>query len=346
MNTENIDYLFMTVYKRLISVFILFAITFLISATGFVIIEKWPVLDAVYMTAVTLATVGYGDLTPKTPAGKIFTIFVIILGVGTLAYTASLILSFVVEGELTGIIRRKRMEKRIQSLTQHYIICGALDVAKYIIDELVQTKHQFVVIDNSTPANTQFTDEDKIIFINDNPANENVLQRAGIDKAAGLISALSTDKDNLFVVLTARGLNPNIRIVSRSIDQETVHKLTRAGANAVVSTEVIGGLRMVSEMIRPTVTTFLDTMLRQRGSVLRVDEAQISGESDLLGKTLKQAQIAEKTGLVVIAIKDSVTENYKYTPPMDTVLREKDILIVIGDIEQISKLRKLAAGQG
>lgn len=327
--------------KRVFYIFLSLLIVLLVGMSGYLIIEHWTLLEALYMTVITLTTVGFMEVHPLSPAGRVFTVFLLLSGIGILAYSASSLLEFIIEGELTGLLRRRKMEKKIQNLRGHYIICGAGEVGKYVIDELMKINKQFVVIETNEEQIKKLQENKDILLIEGNPAEDGVLIRAGIQNATGLISALSSDKDNLFVVLTARNINPNIRIVSRAIDEASVPKLSKAGADKVVSTEAIGGLRMASEMLRPAVVTFLDMMLRDEKATLRVEEVEILSRSNLIGKTLEEVDILQKTGLTVLAVKDALSGKYLYNPSPVTKLKEKDILIVLGDIEQVGKLNNL-----
>jgi voltage-gated potassium channel len=331
----------MIIPKRLKIILLILFCVFICAILGYIIIEKWSLLEAVYMTVITLTTVGFQEVRPLSPTGRIFTMFILVSGIGLLAYAAGSTLEFIVEGELSGLLRRKRMEKQIQNLEGHYIICGAGDVGKYVIDEFTKTQREFVVVENNEEQIKKLEEDKNILFIAGNAAEDEILIKAGIRSAAGLISALSSDKDNLFVVLTARNINPNLRIISRAIDEGTVPKLYKAGADKVVSTEAIGGLRMASEMVRPTVVSFLDTMLRERETTLRIEETEIPIGSPLAGKTLREVDIPEKTGLIVVALKEKETEKYSYNPLPEVKLREKDILIVLGELKGLEKLQEL-----
>ncbi len=327
--------------KELILAAILLVILFTSGILGYKLIEGWNFIDSVYMTVITLATVGFGETHQLSIGGRVFTIFLIIFGITTFVYAISRLQSFFIEGELTGILRRRKMENKIKNLNNHYIVCGSGDVGKTIIEELLLTKNNFVVIENDKLNYELLIKNDNILTINGNPADDKVLLDAGIKSAKGLICAIPSDKDNLFIVISARSLNPNIRIVARALDPTSVPKLKKAGADSVVSTDVIGGLRMVSESIRPTVVSFLDTMLREKDVCLRVEEVEISQNSNFVGKTLAQTQIYEKTGLLTIAIKNKENKSYVYNPRSDYKLSAKDVLIVIGDVEQVINLRSM-----
>jgi voltage-gated potassium channel len=327
--------------RKLLIAFTLLTVLFLTGITGFVLIENLSVLDAVYFTVITLATVGYGDISPKTGAGKIFDIFLVMGGMSTFIYAVTTITAFFVEGELGGYLRRKKMQKMIQNLQDHYIICGSGEVGKHIIEELTKTKRQFVVIENHPDTLKKLSEKDGLLYVEGNAADDHVLLDSGIKKAKGLVTTLPTDKDNLFVVITARSLNPNIRIVTRSLDEGSIPKLTRAGADEIVSTNAIGGMRMASVLLRPNVVSFLDKMLRGSDAALRVDEVEVTDNSRWINKTLQEAEIMDKTGLVIISIKDKNTNTYQHNPKSSYVITKNDVLIVIGNPEQLEKLRLL-----
>ena len=314
----------------------------LLGTGGFIIIEKWSILESLYMTVITITTVGFQEVRPLSETGRIFTIFLILSGYGILLYVVSSMVAFIVEGELLDIFRRKKMKSKVEALNNHYIICGSSGAGEYVINEFLKTKQEFVVIENDPDKNKALKERGDILFLEGDPSEDETLKEAGISQARGLISALPTDKDNLFVVLTAKGLNKNLRIISLAIDQSSEHKLRRAGADSVITSNSIGGMRMASVMLRPAVVSFLDKMLYMKDAALRVEEALIPDGSGLIGKTMAQAKIGEKTGLIIIAIKDKETGNYHYNPGSSTVIKENDALITIGTPEQMKSLRDIA----
>ena len=332
----------MSLHKRLIIIFLALFLVFLCGVIGFMTIEGWSFLDASYMTVITLTTVGFGEVNTLSSAGKIFTMFLIIIGMGILLYGVSSITAFIVEGELMDIIRRRRMDKSISKLKDHCVICGAGKVGRYIIEEFIKTGKDFVVVEKNTESIKKLTGE--VLWIEGDASDDAVLLKAGIDKAKGLITALSTDKDNLFVVLTSRELNPKLRIVSRALEEESIHKLKKAGADSIVSTTFIGGMRIASEILRPTVTRFLDTMLREKGDALRIEEVSLSVGSKMVGQTLGEVGVPRKTGLIVIAVKDVKNDKYIYNPDSSLKLNEGDLLIVLGSVNQVDKLKQLGRG--
>ncbi|MFH1823700.1 MAG: potassium channel protein [Candidatus Firestonebacteria bacterium] len=321
--------------KRFLLLILVLFVVFLTGVIGYEIIECWNFLDSAFMTIITLATVGYGETHPLSNAGRIFTILLIMGGMGVVSYTVITVTTLIAEGELQRFLRRGRMDKEISKLDHHYIICGVGETGKHIIQELIHTKREFVAIDN----NIKKIDEKNILYIEGDASSDTVLINAGIERAKGIFCTLPMDKDNLFVVLTARELNENIRIVTKCIEDESEQKFLRAGANKTISPTYIGGLRMASEMIRPTVASFLDVMLRDKKGV-RFEEVAISQISKLVNKTIAEIEILEKTGVIVVAIKNNKGE-YLYNPRGNTKINVKDTLIILGDVEQIRNLISL-----
>lgn len=326
--------------RKIIIAVALVVFTFSAGVFGYMWIEGWNAFDSLYMTVITLGTVGYGETHDLTTNGRTFTMFLIVIGMGTFVYGITTVTAFIIEGELGGFLRKKQMMKAIENMKDHYIICGSGDVGMYIIDELHKTQREFVVVENEPEHQVKLKENENIVYIEGDPAEDEILIQAGIQRAKGLITALPSDKDNLFVVISARSLNPALRIVARCNEESTEAKLNRAGADATVSTNAIGGLRMASTMIRPTVVTFLDKMLRGPESHLRIEEIEIPPDSRLIGKTLKDADIANKTGLLVLAVKNKKTDQFAFNPKSSTAITKDDVLIFIGNPEQIKAFRK------
>ena len=332
--------------KRIFQSLGIFVLVFLIGVTGFKLIggSQWSWLDSLYMTVITLSTVGYGETVDLggNPGARIFAIVFIILCLGTIAFAVSSITSFIVEGELKNILGRRRMQKRIARLKDHFIVCGTGETALTIIGELVEIRHKFVVVDSSPERIEKLAENEKILFVQGDPADDEVLIEAGIERARGILLSLPTDEINLFVSITARSLNPSIRIVTKGIELQTHKKMRKAGSNAVISPSYIGGMRMVSEMVRPHVVSFLDMMLREREASVRFEEVPVADESRLGGKTLAESKIKENTGLLVAAIRRGASGRFEYNPTGDALINPGDTLIAIADPEQRMALEKLA----
>ncbi|MCB4790352.1 MAG: potassium channel protein [Elusimicrobia bacterium] len=333
--------MFKNIPRKIIVAFILLLAVFGIGTLGYVVIEKWDFFDSFYMTVITLTTVGYGEVRPLTTDGRIFTIFLLLSGFGILTYGVTTGISFMLEGELGHIIRRHKMEKLIQSFKNHYIICANGEIGEYVAEEFIKTNQAVVVITTDKMLEEKFL-KHNIPMVVDNPAEDETLEKAGIRNAKGLIAVLGDDKYNLFVVLSARGLNPDIRIIAQSIEKSSVIKINKAGADDVILTDAIGGMRMASAMLRPTVVSFLDTMLRGNNEHLRIEEAEILAQSEVVNKTIAESNINKKTGLIVIAVKEGTSGSYIYNPGPGQKLNKGDVLIVIGNTGQLEKLYAIA----
>ncbi len=309
----------------------------LIGIAGYHLIEGWPWFDALYMTVITLATVGYGETHPLSVNGRLFTVFLIIGGMGILLYGVTELTAFLVEGEMTGFLRRRRMNKNIQKMSNHYILCGWGLKGRHVLEELTRTRRDCVVVESNVEK-IQLLTEMKAMLVEGDATQDSVLKAAGIERAAGLITTLPTDKDNLFVLISARGLNKNIRIVAKVEDLSVREKFLRSGANAVVSGNYIGGLRMASEMIRPDAVTFLDSMLRDN-SELRVENVVVGKDSKFIGKTLASCDPLHDAKVLLFSVKRN--GEYQFNPSGSTHMEAGDTLIVIGYPGQISTLRSV-----
>lgn len=320
-------------------------IIFLIGVAGYKLIggNQWSLLDAVYMTVITLSTVGFGEIHTLTaaPAARIFTMFLILFGVGLLAFVVSSVTAFVVEGELRNLFGRQRMKREIEKLRDHYIICGVGETGFHVAEELFKTRRPFVAVDSNTQHLERLQTVGPVLFIEGDATRDEDLLQAGIERAKGLVATLPTDEANLFATITARELNHKIRIITKMIDDSAHRKFLRAGANAIVSPTFIGGMRLVSELIRPTVVTFLDTMLRGDEATFRVEEILIPEDSKLAGQTLEQAGIAHKTGALVLAIRDAGNSSFVYNPPAGKTLAAGSTLVVLGSVEMMERINKI-----
>lgn len=303
-------------------------------------------LDCLYMTIITLSTVGYSEVVPaaQTEVGRLFSVLLILSGVGVIFYALTNFALLLLEGTIQGAWRRWRMEREIAKMSNHYIVCGAGRVGEVIVRELVHTHRQVVVIDRDAEKVSALGRELNVpFFLIGDATEESILLAAGIKRAAGLLAALGNDHDNLFLVLTARFLNPNLRIVARGNHPSVVNKMLKAGADEVVLPETTGGLRMVSLMVRPAAVSFLDQMLRQREVSLRVEEVSISPSSSLVGKKLAELKLPQQWNILVLAYQQG-DGTLIYNPPADLELKQGMTLIVMGDIRKVDEFRRLAEG--
>ena len=299
-------------------------------------------IDCIYMTVISLTSVGYGEVLDVSGnvQAQIFTMLLIISGMGAILYGISTLTAIIIEGELSGILRRNKMEKQIQKLTDHYIVCGGGETGQHVLTELVKNKESVVLIDQNEENIERCVQKiEDLLFIQGDATDDQVLLDAGIERAAGIIISLPSDKDNVFVTMTARMLNRKIRIISRLIHQNLEPKLRKAGADRVVTPNFIGGMRMASEMLRPTVVDFLDSMLRSSQGQLRIHQIVITSNSTAVGKSIMESGLKDKFGLLVLGSKQPGQE-IEFNPPATEILAPGVTLIVMGDVNKIAEAKK------
>ena len=330
----------------------LLAVVF-VGAGGFDVIGggAWTFGDCIYFTIITLSTVGYSHTLhdfDSHPYARVWTVGLIVLGSGTLVYFVSTITAFIVEGDLGGALRRNRMRQALAQLGNHIIICGAGTTGIHVIEELIHSHIPFCAIDNNEERLLELAErfgQDKFLYVVGDAADDDALKDAGIDRAQGVVAALSEDKDNLFITITASALNPKARIVAKAIEVSSRAKLMRAGAKAVVSPTQIGGLRLASEAIRPTVVEFIDLMLRDPKKNLRIEEVAIPESSSLANCALKDTNIRKETKVLVIAVR-MPDGRYEYNPEPEFKLVAGCTLIVLAETLEMKRLREgLASGR-
>jgi voltage-gated potassium channel len=299
------------------------------------------------MTVITLSTVGFGELNnmSQVPGARALTIVLITGGVGALAYVQGNLTALFVEGIFGKVWRRKRMRDKIEALKGHVVVAGAGSTGRHVIEELVLTGTAFVVVDRDEAALSRIDEEigkNRLLYVVGDATSDNSLIAANIRSASGVVAALTHDKDNLFVTLSARSLNEKARIVSKVTEDGAAPKMIRAGANAVVSPTLIGGRRMASELVRPDVVEFLDQMLRDKDRNLRLEEIVIPAGSPLVGVSLRDTSIRQATRALVVAVKGTDGE-FVYNPDPGIKLEAGAVLVVMGDIESVAKLRTILA---
>lgn len=343
--------------KRIGKALLLILAVFAIGTLGFYfLLDHIAFIDSFYLTVVTLTTVGYGDITPHNnmpPDGnpyiiKLFAVLIILFGMGTVLYVLGLLTEYLISGDLSRIRNEKRMRKVISSYNGHYILCGAGRTGFYIMGELKKTLRPFVIIEKSKERIKELLVEfDDLIYIQGDATQDEVLGQAGLERCSGVIVALPDEKDNLFIVMSIgqkrKESGNNFRIEAKVENLSKMEsKMKSAGAESIVSPEYISSRRMVSEMFRPSVTTFLDRMLNDPRDIIRVEEIIVLEDSELAGKTLMKARIPYKTGLLVVAMRKGGTGGFTLNPTPDQSIDPNDVLIVMGAMKNILVLRKLA----
>ena len=332
-------YLISSVYEsRILYAFVLILMTASVGTAGYHFLQGWSWSDGLYMTVITMTTVGYGETRELTQIGRAFTMLLVVTSIGIAGYAISTVAAYVVEGEFNRVFRGRKMDNRIARMRDHIVLCGAGRTGSEIAQELYKTLTPFVIIEKDEEALKRLKFLKDIPYLQGDATRDSVLRRSGIERAKGLLAVLPDDQANVFLVLTVRALNPDLRIISKLSNDNNHQKLVRAGADAVVQTQAIGGLRMASMMIRPSVVTFLDKMLRVTGETLRVEE--LAATASMQGKTLQQLNLTERTGLLVVALQRPEEQEYCFNPKPETELGEGDVLIVIGSPRQVRDARE------
>lgn len=311
-----------------------------IGTIGYMALLDVGFVDALYMTVITVSTVGFREIENLTSAGKLFTMFVIISGLGLVAYAFSQLAAFLAEGEFKRVLLNSRVQRRLQAMKNHYIICGAGQTSVSLIEQFKRSNAEFVIIEKEFSRYEELL-EDGYTVIHGDATDEDILLQAGIQEAKGLVSTLGSDAENVFTVLTAREMNRSLQIVARAIETTSSKKLKKAGADSTINPNELGGNRMAVLMLRPQIISFLDAITRIDEDTLDLGEIVVAGTSPLAGKNLREAKIPEKTGLIILAIQEDDGSTV-YNPSSSTVLHEGIGMLVLGRQEQILKLQSIA----
>jgi voltage-gated potassium channel len=306
---------------------------------------RWRFGECVYMTVMTISTVGFSELPHlhEVRGARLLTIFLITGGVGTIAYFQANLTALLVEGAIGQALRRNRMRKQIIAIREHIVVAGAGSTGKHVVEELVATQTPFVVIDRDhdhLERISQDVCEGKMLYVHGDATDDHVLLEAGVVRAKGVVAALTHDKDNLFVTLSARSLNASARIVSKVVEADASPKMIRAGATSVVNPTMIGGQRMASDLIRPEVNEFLDQMLRDKDKTLRLEEVIVPEGSSFVGMALKDTPIRRETKALVVAVR-AADRTFVYNPDPEFLIEHGTTLIVMGETDSIVKLRRI-----
>jgi voltage-gated potassium channel len=309
---------------------------------GYHFIEGWPWFDGFYMVVTTLTTIGYQEVHPLSHAGRVFNIFVILSGVSLVLLGVGALSQALLEFELQSFFGRRRMERDIGRLDGHHIICGMGRVGRSVARELARRPVPFVVIENAETKLQRYSAENWLVVTGD-ATNEQTLRQAQIERARGLIAATTTDATNLYIVLTARGLNPHLKIIARASEDGAEKHLLTAGADSVVSPYSFAGQRIAQSLLRPHVVSFLDTATTHLGIDLEIGEIQVTGKSVFAGKTIESSRIRQDRGVIILAIKRQ--HGMRFNPAPDERIEPEDFLIAMGEPSQLRQLEQTASPQ-
>jgi voltage-gated potassium channel len=325
--------------RHLIISIILSLAILIVGTAGYMIIEDWRFLDALYMTVITISTVGYREINQIGDVGRVFTILLVAIGVGFTLYVAAAVVQFMVEGRMRIILGRRRLDQKINRLKNHYIVCGYGRIGRVICRNLRRKPFDVVAIDKSPELIPQM-DADGILYVAGDAADEGSLIKAGIKRAKGLIAALATDTDNVFLVLSARQLAPELTIIARASKEAVKSKLQAAGADSVESPYEMGALSMAQHIIRPTVTNFLDLAFAHQRKDIQMEEIPVSESSELVNVQLKDSGIRQNYNLIIIAIKKP-DGNMLFNPSFEAAIMADDTVIAVGELDNLQKLEKI-----
>ncbi|MCK5204916.1 MAG: potassium channel protein [Desulfobacterales bacterium] len=316
-----------------------FSILILIVAAGtigYMMIEGWPFVDALYMTVITISTVGFKEVNQVGEGGRIFTMVLVFSGVGFTLYVAAAVVQFMVEGRIRIIMGRRRLNKKIDRLKNHYIVCGYGRIGRVLCRHLKRANIDVAVIEKDSEQ-IPVMDEDGVLYIVGEATDENSLIKAGIERAKAVVAALATDTDNVFLVLTARQLVPELLIMARASQETAKIKLRAAGANYVESPYEMGAVSMAHRIIRPTVTSFLDLAFAHKRKDIQMEEIPVSNASELVNVQLKDSGIRQNYNLIIIAIKKA-DGNMLFNPSFEAVIAPNDTVIAVGEVDNLQKL--------
>jgi len=334
----------MNIKRRLALVVLAIILVVLSGSLGYYLLYEGnqTFMDCLYMTVIAITSVGFGEVTPVTgnvPV-EIFTMLLITFGMGIILYGISTLTALLIEGELSGILRKNKMKKQISKLKNHYIVCGGGETGLPLLQELVKNRETVVLIERDEEKLENCQVIENLLYIKGDATDDQNLIEAGIANAAGIVIGLPSDKDNLYVTMTARMFNKKLRIISKMTNPKIQAKLKKAGADSVVSPNMIGALRLASEMIRPTVVNFLDSMLRSNQGNLRIHQISVSEGSANIGKSIIETGLKDRFNLLVLGAKENDGE-IEFNPPAARPLAAGSTLIVMGDVDDIAKAREV-----
>ena len=331
-----------SVLRRILLIGGSIALTLVIGTCGFVLISGYPVFDAFYMAVISMTTVGYAEIHPLGVAGRIFNSFYLLLSVSMLLLALGVVTQGIVEAQLGAVFERRRVRKMIDQLRGHYIVCGFGRVGRGAAQELRDAGSQALVIDRREDRVEWAMRAGYLAVLGDSTRDE-TLKEAGIDRAAGLIGALATDADNLFAVISAKTLNPKIRVAARAAEEEAERKMRQVGADSVFAPYTMTGTRLAQSLLKPHVRQFLDFTTTHLGPSVSIEQLEVVAGCGLVGKTLAELKIGRELKVIVLGIRRASGEMI-FNPSADTIVEANDFLIVMGETEPLRRLEARVAG--
>ena len=303
---------------------------------GYYFVEHMPIFEAFYMTIITISTVGFAEVIPLSQAGRAITVIIIILGITVGAYTIGVLVRALVEGELVQILGRRKVQKQVSGLKNHFIICGFGRIGRIVCSELAADQIDFVVIEQE-PSVIEHIETRKYLYLEMDATTEEALKKAGIMEAKGIVTAVNSDANNVFITMTAKSLRPDVFILARASEEKNEPKLFRAGANRVVSPYLIGGRRIAQMLKKPTVVDFVDIAMMGSHLGLMMEEAKIGEKSSLIGKNLVESNLRKDYGVIIVAIKKQ-SGDMVFNPTPSEELEAGDVIVVLGKREDLKRM--------
>ena len=329
-------------WRRFVYIGLAMLLALLTGTVGFVVIERFPPFEAFYMTLITITTVGYSEIRQLSPAGRVFNSFLIVSGVTTMFFAIGAMTQTIIEMELGELIGKRRIKRMIEKLENHYIVCGFGRVGRAAAQELKRAGVPFVVVDRS-PERVEKAMRAEMLAVLADSTQDQTLRDVGITRARGLIAALKTDADNLFVILSAKTLNPNLKVAARADEEEAEDKLRRAGAETVFAPYSNAGHQMALSLLRPHVVQFLDVATRNIGLDVGIEQVRVAEESEFVSRSLKQMELRRDLGVIVLAIRKADGQML-FNPPAEAMIAGGDYLIVMGEQQNLRRLETLFTG--
>ncbi|MFO8047499.1 MAG: potassium channel protein [Desulfosudaceae bacterium] len=328
----------MPTFKKLFVLICLSLLVLIAGTLGYMALEGWEFLESLYMTAITVTTVGFGEVRQLSTEGRVFTVALIFVGVGLVLYVTGFVVQFMVEGQVRFLLGRRKLNNKIKRLKNHYIVCGYGRIGRVLTNNLRENPIDIVVVENN-PELVDAMEKDNVLYIQANATEETALLQAGIKQARGLVAVLATDTDNVFLTLTARQLNPDLYIMARVSQESARSKLWAAGADKVESPYDIGATSMAMRVLRPSVTNFLDLVLARKNKDIQMEEIPIFADSEICDMSLMDSRIRQRFNIIIIAIRKS-DETMIFNPSPEEVIQANDTIIVVGEDNSLARFNQ------